>query len=1753
MVEKRNLTFTSQRAPIPADNVQDVVRQREATTPQLHHDPASSPTSQRCIVLENRTSDVSRNSICLQQHSALRNFWDAATTSVRKILENSTSAKSNGRKCYLTTPLLKKTQKSPTAEATSPTSTSIECSTSSRVSLRRRGFSPPASHREIVDPITRTSHGKTFCGSTSVKKLRSSRQNSIRTHNCRKMMRKCELRLGGMTCSACSSAIENMLRKTKGVEQAHVLLLLNKAVVSYDPTFVKANDLAENVEDIGFEGEVTKDVAIAGGAAPSTSNAPGATASSRTSASAIVEVQEPQHENSSSSSSTSATTAAIPAGRHFTATSKDLLVVDGAGESLSTSKNKIEKDSSPIRRKSVTWADEEAPIKDAPGSGVDVEAFPDGDDDIDDNEVCELHLWGWPAEATLDAISAVGGKYDGVFPADAIMSIREIKPRRKTGALSSFSSGIRRRSSPGRSSDGRRYISRVMRSLVDRVCTVNDLPGESAVELARRRPLPSKKGGRLRVRSLSSGSEHEEQPEQPAEQTSDIDNNFWNDDDLDGSTFSSSDDNGAEERHDNGTGAFGGGAPLSSSSSALPPNATPSTVAGSPSSTRPVAESPDPDRLVCIRYFPHLLGGRDLLHRARREICSAIVHNQARLERFRAENKPEDLEAEELKKNCLRSLPFALAMLGMVFVLPHEFSHTRLYYVLNNTQIIPGLHLRTFIFILLATPVQFVFGARFHRGARKAWRNRTPNMDVLVSLAATISYAYSMLVLAIAIIAASFFQLECSQPPPHFFEAPTTLITVLLGGKYLEVRSKQRTVGVLERLLQQKSSKDARNTARMLMSGTTGRTKSLALELIQYGDRILLRPGDRIPVDGVITSGASRSGFASNNTAASISTVSSSSNGSHSRRSSSSTTRVTVDEALLTGESRGVVREEGQSLYAGSFLLKGSCYLEPTRIGSKTVLAEIATMVREAQSTKPEIERMADKIARKFVPAVMLLSLITTITWLVVVFASPDVMSPEAAGMQGEMLASNADAHVASPEPTTSAAHSGHSSSSSGTSSGTLSAATSSTHTASSTTGDGHPHTMADEVGMNGFFLYAFDTLFALKFGLAVLLVACPCALGLATPTAIMVATGVAAERGMFLKAAQPLETGARTGLRIVLDKTGTITEGKCRVVSHGLLAYEFGASTPRGGAQETLPQTEVPAPQQLQATDDLSGSGSQPTTPNDEKAGGVSAASSGASTSRGIVVRTGVASYSPDVATTTEASTSKEKLKLAGEATVVGRPVDTAGEVAIREEADCYRDVWHAVCALEQKSEHPLAVALLAHAKRELQSVLDGRGEEDTYTTACASFLSGGEIIRNFENIAGRGIRGQVFFPWPEIGAGITPGGGVWRDVKIGSAKFIKEKQHHNENTEDGAIDPSASSSSSAAGALMQLLPLPSTDQSGVVTRTSTASTTNEMEIYLEVENSSTTTVYVAIDEEPAGWVAVADRVRHGVAATIRQLRAEFHAEVYLCTGDSKQCARSVAQEVGIAYPQNVRAECLPQDKVAFVKQLQALPRPTSRRPASGTATTEVYHSNEGGQNHERNKQVSRTTGQIAMGESPGAASSVDDPNDGESFFNVMGSDAVSSLTKIGVGGGSSKQKRSIVFFVGDGLNDAAALATADAGLAIGCGASVSVHAADVVLVREELSETLVPLLQLARKTMWTIKRNFFWAFCFNFLMLPLAAGVFYTCCGLSVPPLVAGTAMAMSSSLVLLSSLQLRFVKLQSYPSPVDGRSLGLGGAKE
>ncbi|GAB4815110.1 hypothetical protein N2152v2_002156 [Parachlorella kessleri] len=347
-----------------------------------------------------------------------------------------------------------------------------------------------------------------------------------------------------------------------------------------------------------------------------------------------------------------------------------------------------------------------------------------------------------------------------------------------------------------------------------------------------------------------------------------------------------------------------------------------------------------------------------------------------------------------------------------------------------------GFPLPQVLKLILVTPVQFVIGWRFHRGAFKALRTGRANMDVLISLGTNASYTYSL----IAMLHHRFKSNRMGpgmMPPTDFFETCAMLITLVLFGKYLEAVAKGKTSDAITALCQL-----APPTALLVEvddKGAVVREEEVATALVHRGDLLKVLTGARIPTDGVVEDGSSY-----------------------------------VDESMLTGESEPVCKMEGAAVIGGTVNVGGPLRIRASRVGADTALAQIVRLVESAQLSKAPIQAFADRVSAVFVPAVVALALLTWLLWFL-------------AGELGWFPATWLP--------------------------------------------PGHSCFM-----------------FALMFGIAVLVIACPCALGLATPTAVMVGTGVAATHGILIKGGEALERACHVRT-VVFDKTGTLTAGRPHVV----------------------------------------------------------------------------------------------------------------------------------------------------------------------------------------------------------------------------------------------------------------------------------------------------------------------------------------------------------------------------------------------------------------------------------------------------------------------------------------------------------------------------------------------------------------------------------------------------------------------------
>ncbi|MGZ5112174.1 MAG: copper-translocating P-type ATPase [Usitatibacter sp.] len=344
---------------------------------------------------------------------------------------------------------------------------------------------------------------------------------------------------------------------------------------------------------------------------------------------------------------------------------------------------------------------------------------------------------------------------------------------------------------------------------------------------------------------------------------------------------------------------------------------------------------------------------------------------------------------------------------------------------------------------LLATPVQFWIGARFYRAGWKALVAGTGNMDLLVALGTSAAYGLS-----------AWGALSGAGAPHLYFEASAVVITLVRLGKWLEARAKRQTTAALRALATLRPAR-----ARILDGGIE---RDVAVEIVRVGDSVVVRPGERIPVDAQVIEGDS-----------------------------------TVDESLITGESRAVEKSPGSRLTAGAMNGAGRLLARTIAVGAETALARIIRSVESAQARKAPIQRLVDRVSAVFVPVVMGIALVTLLGW-----------------------------------------------------------------------------------GLGG-----GDWEAAVINAVAVLVIACPCAMGLATPTAVMAGTGVAARYGILIKDAEALEVAHRTSV-VAFDKTGTLTEGKPSLVEivalqgNRLEALRLAAAVQRG-SEHSLARAVLEAAEQ--------------------------------------------------------------------------------------------------------------------------------------------------------------------------------------------------------------------------------------------------------------------------------------------------------------------------------------------------------------------------------------------------------------------------------------------------------------------------------------------------------------------------------------------------------------------------------------------
>ncbi|KAG6415903.1 hypothetical protein SASPL_123322 [Salvia splendens] len=444
-------------------------------------------------------------------------------------------------------------------------------------------------------------------------------------------------------------------------------------------------------------------------------------------------------------------------------------------------------------------------------------------------------------------------------------------------------------------------------------------------------------------------------------------------------------------------------------------------------------------QIVIISYEPNVVGPRSLIQ------CIQEAGDGSSTYQATLYTPPRDGEMQRQQEilmyrnqflwSCLFSVPIFVSSMVLPMLPPSgDWLEYKVFNMLNI-----GMLLRW----ILCTPVQFVIGKRFYAGSYNALKRKSANMDVLVALGTNAAYFYSIYVMVKALSSDSF-------EGQDFFETSSMLISFILLGKYLEVLAKGKTSDALAKLTEL-----APETACLLTLDSAGNIISeteIDTKLIEKNDILKIVPGAKIPVDGLVIDGQCH-----------------------------------VNESMITGEALPVSKGPGDKVIGGTVNENGYIRVKATHVGSETTLSQIVELVEAAQLAKAPVQKLADQIAKVFVPIVVLAAFLTWLGWFI----------PGETGL-----------YPRSWIPTS---------------------------------------------------MDAFE--FALEFAISVLVIACPCALGLATPTAVMVATGKGASLGVLIKGGNALQNAHKAGFSllsiktIVFDKTGTLTVGKPAVVSFQLFS----------------------------------------------------------------------------------------------------------------------------------------------------------------------------------------------------------------------------------------------------------------------------------------------------------------------------------------------------------------------------------------------------------------------------------------------------------------------------------------------------------------------------------------------------------------------------------------------------------------------
>ncbi|XP_038155049.1 copper-transporting ATPase 1 [Cyprinodon tularosa] len=451
-----------------------------------------------------------------------------------------------------------------------------------------------------------------------------------------------------------------------------------------------------------------------------------------------------------------------------------------------------------------------------------------------------------------------------------------------------------------------------------------------------------------------------------------------------------------------------------------------------------------------VKYDAEVIGPRDII-----KLIENLGFEASLVKRDRsASHLDHSKEIRQWRKSFFVSLIFCVPVMGMMIymmIMDHKMNASHhhnatiedrnLYHsnMFLEKQLLPGLSIMNLLSFLFCVPVQFIGGRYFYIQAWKAFKHKSANMDMLIVLATTIAFSYSLVILIVAMAE------KAKVNPITFFDTPPMLFVFISLGRWLEQIAKSKTSEALSKLM----SLQATEATVVTLSSDNSilSEEQVEVELVQRGDVVKVVPGGKFPVDGRVIEGHSM-----------------------------------ADESLITGEAMPVTKKPGSSVIAGSINQNGSLLVSATHVGMDTTLSQIVKLVEEAQTSKAPIQQYADKISGYFVPFIVGISLLTLIAWIIIGFLDFSLVEDFFPGYDRSI--SRTEAVIR----------------------------------------------------------------FAFQASITVLCIACPCSLGLATPTAVMVGTGVGAQNGILIKGGEPLEMAHKVQ-SVVFDKTGTITYGAPKVI----------------------------------------------------------------------------------------------------------------------------------------------------------------------------------------------------------------------------------------------------------------------------------------------------------------------------------------------------------------------------------------------------------------------------------------------------------------------------------------------------------------------------------------------------------------------------------------------------------------------------